>query len=45
LSKEALYPGDRFRMSDDLRETYIRQLLESANGREVVIAWQAANRR
>jgi uncharacterized protein len=29
LSKEMLYPGSRFRMADDLLETYIRQLLES----------------
>ena len=32
LSKEMLYPGDRFRMADDLLETYIRQLLESQPG-------------
>ena len=29
LSKEMLYTGSRFRMADDLLETYIRQLLES----------------
>ncbi len=40
LSKEALYPGDRFRMADDLLETYIRQLLESQRVPEVTIAWQ-----
>ena len=40
LSKEALYPGDRFRMSDALLDTYIRQTLESETGPEVVIAWQ-----
>ncbi len=40
LSKEALYPGDRFRMSDELLETYIRQLLESQTGTEVTVAWQ-----
>ncbi len=28
LSKEMLYPGSRFRMADDLLQTYIRQLLE-----------------
>jgi uncharacterized protein len=41
LSKEMLYPGSRFRMADELLETYIRQLLE-AHGRvpEVNIAWQ-----
>ena len=29
LSKEALYPGSKFRMADDLLELYIKQLLES----------------
>ena len=27
LAKEKLYPDSRFRMSDDLLETYIRQLM------------------
>ncbi|HEY7939579.1 MAG TPA: radical SAM protein, partial [Acidimicrobiales bacterium] len=40
LSKEALYPGDRFRMGDELLDTYIRQLLESHTTPEVTIAWQ-----
>jgi uncharacterized protein len=40
LAKEALYPGDRFRMSDDVLDTYIRQLLESHDQPEVTIAWQ-----
>ena len=41
LSKEALYPGDRFRMSDELLEIYVRQLLEAhASVPEVTIAWQ-----
>ncbi|MEZ5208333.1 MAG: anaerobic sulfatase maturase [Acidimicrobiales bacterium] len=40
LSKEALYPGDRFRMRDDVLETYLRQLLESQAGPEVTVAWQ-----
>src|SRR3990172_4799133 len=40
LSKEALYPGDRFRMSDDLLGVYVRQLLESQLAPEVTIAWQ-----
>jgi uncharacterized protein len=40
LSKEALYPGDRFRMSDEVLDAYIRQLLESQDGPEVVVAWQ-----
>jgi uncharacterized protein len=40
LSKEMLYPGSRFRMADDLLQTYIRQLLESQAGPEVNVAWQ-----
>jgi uncharacterized protein len=41
LSKEALYPGERFRMSDKLLETYLRQLFESqASLPEVAVAWQ-----
>ncbi len=40
LSKEMLYPGSRFRMADELLETYIRQLLESQQIPEVTIAWQ-----
>jgi len=35
-----LYPGSRFRMADELLETYIRQLLESHQVPEVNIAWQ-----
>ena len=41
LSKEMLYPGSRFRMADDLLETYLRQLIEAhANAPEVAVAWQ-----
>ena len=41
LSKEMLYPGSRFRMAEDLLESYIRQLLEAHQGLpEVTIAWQ-----
>src|SRR6267154_4383873 len=40
LSKEMLYPGDRFRMSDQMLETYIRQLLEAQATDEVNVAWQ-----
>jgi len=40
LSKEMLYPGDRFRMSDEMLETYIRQLLEAYPRPEIIIAWQ-----
>ena len=40
LSKEMLYPNSRFRMSNELLETYIRQLLESQQVPEVNVAWQ-----
>jgi uncharacterized protein len=41
LSKEMLYPGSRFRMADDLLDTYLRQLIEAhAGAPEVVVAWQ-----
>ncbi len=40
LSKEMLYPGDRFRMSHGLLESYIVQLLDAHRGPDVVIAWQ-----
>ncbi|RPI17057.1 MAG: anaerobic sulfatase maturase [Lysobacterales bacterium] len=40
LSKEALYPDDRHRMSDATLEAYIRQLLESHRLPEVIVAWQ-----
>jgi uncharacterized protein len=40
LSKEMLYPGSRFRMADDLLETYLKQLLESHRTPEVDVAWQ-----
>jgi hypothetical protein len=40
LSKEILYPGSRFRMAEDLLETYLKQLLESHQDREVIVAWQ-----
>ena len=40
LSKEMLYPGSRFRMADDLLETYVRQLIEAHRVPAVTIAWQ-----
>ena len=41
LSKEMLYPGSDFRMSDEVLETYIRELIEAhARAPEVTIAWQ-----
>ena len=40
LSKEALYPNDRHRMSEATLDTYIRQLLESHHTPQVTVAWQ-----
>jgi uncharacterized protein len=41
LSKELLYEGSRFRMADELLETYIRQLIEAHGpAPEVTVAWQ-----
>lgn len=40
LSKEALYPDDRHRMSEATLEAYIRQLLEAHRLPEVTVAWQ-----
>ncbi len=40
LSKEVLYPGSRFRMADELLETYIKQLIQSHRVPEVMVAWQ-----
>ena len=40
LSKEALYPDQRQRMSDATLESYIRQLLESHKTPKVQVAWQ-----
>jgi uncharacterized protein len=40
LSKEVLYPGSTFRMSDDLLEAYLRQLIEAHQAPEVTVAWQ-----
>ena len=40
LSKEALYPNEKHRMSAATLEAYIRQLLESHRAPEVTVAWQ-----
>lgn len=41
LSKEQLYPDSPFRMSHEVHEAYIRQLLEAHRGQpEVVVAFQ-----
>ncbi len=40
LSKEALYPNEKSRMSDATLDAYIRQLLESHRTPTVTVAWQ-----
>jgi len=40
LSKDQLYPGSRFRMTDKVLETYIQQYIESQQAPEVTISWQ-----
>ena len=40
LDKEALYPDARFRMRDEVAETYVRQVIEAQDAPEVTIAWQ-----
>ncbi|WP_048158879.1 anaerobic sulfatase maturase [Methanosarcina sp. WWM596] len=40
LDKELLYPGSRFRMSDEVLENYIRQLIEAHRIPQVTVAWQ-----
>jgi uncharacterized protein len=40
LDKELLYPGSPFRMTDEMLETYIRQLIAAHRTSEVTVAWQ-----
>lgn len=40
LKKENLYKGSRFRMGDEILETFIRQYLESQPSGEVYFTWQ-----
>jgi uncharacterized protein len=40
LKKESRYPGSKFRMSDAVLESYIRQLIEAHHSNEVTIPWQ-----
>ena len=40
LDKEVFYPDSKFRMSDDVLEQYIKQLIESHQTDRVTIAWQ-----
>lgn len=43
LDKELLYPGSAFRMSDEMLESYIRQLIEAHRSPEVTVAWRVAD--
>ncbi len=40
LDKEAMYPGDRFRMSDEIAEAYVSQTIGMHRTPEVSISWQ-----
>lgn len=40
ICKDTLYPGSRFRMTDQLLESYIRQLIESHQTNDVTVSWQ-----
>lgn len=40
LAKEMMYPGSRFRMADDLLETYTKQYIDAQRVPEVTFAWQ-----
>ena len=40
LSKEMLYPGSRFRMADEMLESYLRQMIEAHQTPQVAVAWQ-----
>ena len=40
MSKEALYPNEKSRMSQATLEAYIRQLLEAHRVPNVTVAWQ-----
>ena len=40
LSKDALYPNEKTRMSAATLEAYIKQLLESHRAPQVTVAWQ-----
>jgi len=43
LKKEGLYPGSDFRMSDEVHEAYIRQLMEAHHVPQVTVAWQGGS--
>ena len=45
LDKEVFYPGSKFRMSDEVLEQYIRQLIESHRTDRSTSPGKAASRR
>lgn len=40
LDKEVLYPGSNFRMSDEVLEKYVAQLIDGHRTNDVTVAWQ-----
>ena len=40
LDKELLYPNSKFRMTEEILEAYIKQLIETHRSSEVTVAWQ-----
>jgi uncharacterized protein len=40
LAKESLYPDSRFRMAEEVLESYLRQLIEAQDSPEITVAWQ-----
>lgn len=40
LTKEELFPGSKFRMSDEVLEAYLANLIEAERGDVVTVAWQ-----
>jgi uncharacterized protein len=40
LDKQVFYPDSQFRMSEELLETYVQQLIDSHQTDQVTIAWQ-----
>ena len=40
LDKELLYPDSKFRMTEEMLEAYIRQLIETHRSNQVTVAWQ-----
>jgi uncharacterized protein len=40
LSRESLFPGSDFRMTDETLERYLRQLIAAQPGPEITVAWQ-----